>query len=235
MRPTSQQLARRDTALAAAMGIGDPVDFGSDYYGYASGDVDMGFGFGSDPTGSTAALAQASAAPSAAAAHHVANPMHPANVAKTRAVLAQHYAKGAKTSSRASMIHPNAGSDIDVERYDFSLNQAITLGTAVAVNMSIQPSVTVRPQRCVFNAPSLGFATISNILVANVSALIGSTTDAGIYGPQSFGIHLDLPTLTPANKLSIQGNYTGLTPPGFPAASPYLFVASFQCPATVVA
>ena len=234
MRPTPAMLARRDMALAAAIGISNPADFGadfggdvgSDYYGYASGEagVDAGFGFGADAT----AMAPAAAA-------QIANPMHPAHAANTRAILAQHHAKSARTNQRASLLHPNKGSDVDIERYDFTLSQSVTLGTASALAMSLQPGVTVRPQRCVFGAPSLGFATISAILIANVNALVGGSTDAGIYGPASFGVHLDLPTLTPANKMTINGNYTGLTPPGFPAAFAFLFVASFQCPATVVA
>lgn len=245
MRPTSAQLARREMALAAAMGIASPNDFGADfgsepggeYYGY---NTDSASGFGADAGFGTLAGfgADALAAPSASvAAHHIANPMHPAHAAATRAVLAKHHRRGIKTEHRENLLHPNKGSDVDVERYDFSLSQALVLGTALAQfpTMNIQPAVTVRPQRCVFGAPSLGFAIISSILIANVNALVGGSTDAGIYGPGSFGVHLDLPTLTPANRLTINGSYTGLTPPGFPAASPFLFVASFQCPATVVA
>ena len=151
-------------------------------------------------------------------------------------LLSRHHHEQMATARRESLLHPNKNSKIDIERYDFSLSQSIVIGTAAILNqMSLQPSVTVRPQRCAFNAPSFGFATISSILVANVNALQGGATDAAIYSANSFGVHLDLPTLSPANKLSINGQYTGLTPPGFPVSFGFLFVASFQCPATVVA
>ena len=116
-----------------------------------------------------------------------------------------------------------------------SLSQPIVMGTAAILSMSLQPSVTVRPQRCAFNSPSFGFATIAGIFLANVNAMEGGATDSAIYSARSVGVHLDLPTLSPANRLSIQGNYTGLIPPGYGIAQNFLFVASFQCPATVVA
>jgi len=239
-KPNSRALAMRDPALAAAMGIlGNPKsnyggersrapssafgsEWGSDdgdagYYGY-HGDPSMGFGFGSDT---------ALAAPAVRG-------MHPAQVA---AIVGKHHREQARTQQRENLLHPNKGSRVDIERYDFSINQVpnLTFGVASTIAMSIQPSVTVRPQRRVFNAPSYGFATISSILSANVNGLVGGQLDAGVYNHLGVGIHLDLPTLSPANKLAVNGSYTGLTPPGFPAAFSYQFTATFQCPATVVA
>ncbi len=255
MRPNSRDLAMRDPALASALGIsgagdstygaepyaefgsewGDDGTWGSDvgleYYGYHGGDQGFGFGFGAD-----APMAVANrAAP-------VAHPLHPAQAARTMAIVQKHDHKSRITQNRERLLHPNKGSDIDIERYDFSvpgpnfvLGTASGIGTTAATAMSIQPAVAVRPQRCTFNAPSVGMVTISAIQSANVNGLVGGSTDAGIYGPNSFGIHLDLPTLSPANKLTITGSYLGLTPPGFPVAYSFPFVASFQGPATVVA
>jgi hypothetical protein len=256
MRPNSRTLAMRDTALAAAMGIlGAPgstygaerrPSFGSEwandamgtdindpgYYGYHGGSQGFGhtgWGFGADPAAAPAAMTTAKVPAS--------HPLHPAQHARTIAVVAQHNAVQARTAQRKSLLHPNEGSNIDIERYDFSLNQTpnLVLGTASTIAMSIQPAVTVRPQRCSFNAPSYGFAQISSILSANVNGLVGGSLDAGAYSSTAFGVHLDLPTLSPANKLAINGTYSGLVPPGFPLAFSFPFTASFQCPATVVA
>lgn len=250
MKPTSRDLAMRDSALASALGItgaddsnygadfgsewGDDgtwgADVGLEYYGY-HGD-DFGFGFGAD------AAPLAVGGRPAAAAH----PMHPAQAARTMAIVQKHNHKQRITANRERLLHPNKGSDVDIERYDFSvpgpsfvLGTASSIGTTALTAMSIQPAVAVRPQRCTFNAPVVGMVTISAIQSANVNGLVGGSTDAGIYGPQSFGVHLDLPTLSPANKLTITGSYLGLTPPGYPVAYSFPFVASFQGPATVVA
>jgi hypothetical protein len=256
MKPNSRQLALRDPALAAAMGIlgtgqsnygheparSQAPSFGNEfagdstyaegYYGYHGDSVGFGYqgsawGFGAD-----AALAKP-----AGAAVPQAHPLHPAQAQRTMAIVAKHNAESARTAHRESLLHPNKGSRVDIERYDFSINQSpsLVLGTASTIAMSTQPAVTVRPQRCTFNAPSVGFAQISAILSANVNGLVGQSLDAGNYGPTSFGVHLDLPTLSPANKLQINGTYSGLVPTGFPIAFAFPFTASFQCPATVVA
>lgn len=161
------------------------------------------------------------------------NPLAPANIARTQAIVEQFNAEQACTDRREMLLDPNRCSRTDIERYDLSVNQSIVLGTAATINMFTQPAVTIRPQRCTFNAPSAAFVTVSSILVGNVNALVGSSTDAWIYSPQAFGNHLDLPTLQPANKLTVTGNYTGLTPPGFPVALPFPFVCTFQGPARV--
>jgi hypothetical protein len=253
MKPNSRQLALRDPALAAAMGIlgaqgsnyGAEAnsDFGSEWAGDGSVTADGYYGYHGDAPGfgysGNAWGFGADAKPmiQGAAGVPAMHPLHPAQAQRTMAIVARHNAEQSRTAHRESLLHPNKGSRVDIERYDFSLNQSpnLTLGVVSTILMSAQPAVTVRPQRCTFNAPSLGFATVSAILSANVNGLVGGSTDAGIYGPGSFGVHLDLPTLSPANKLQVNGGYSGLTPAGFPAGFSYPFIASFQCPATVVA
>lgn len=223
-----RNLNQRDPALMASLGLKAGADFG----GVKGPSVGFGAnkfgGFGADATAPTAATL-------ALPISHPMHPLHPANQANTMAVLQQHAAATARTDERQALLDPNIGSTVRVERYDFSISQALTLGTAATLFMSLQPSVTMRPQRCAFNAPMASFCTISTIQVANVNALVGGATDAYIYGPNSQGIHLDLPTLSPSNKMTVSGNYTGVTPPGFPAASAFLFVSSFQGPAKIVA
>lgn len=264
-KPNSRQLAMRDPAIAAAMGIlgaagsnygaeatmgsewGNDMSPGTGYYGY-HGDAAYGFGFGADaaiapaPAGLTfnpraIGTRQMQPAPAGNAALNPMHPLHPAQQANTVAIVAQHHAEQARTAQRESLLHPNRGSRTDIERYDFSLNQtpSLVIGTASVIGMSIQPAVTVRPQRCSFNAPCYGFVQITSILSANVNGLVGGTLDAGLYSSSAFGVHLDLPTLSPANKLAINGSYSSLVPPGFPLAFAFPFTASFQCPATVVA
>jgi hypothetical protein len=46
---------------------------------------------------------------------------------------------------------------------------------------------------------------------------------------------LDMPTLSPANRATVLGFYTGFIPPGFVLGAAYTFVASFKGPATIVA
>jgi hypothetical protein len=252
MKPSSYNLARRDTAMAAALGI-LPHGGAHGHYGVDVG-MNIGFGgaypymgFGADPMASphgAGAAAGAPASPAAAmvahqAAQHIANPAHPAHQQATQAILAKHYSEQAVTHSRVSLLTPNAGSKVDVQRYDFSVPcaaGALVIGAAAGTinGMTLQPSTTIRPQRGVFNAPTFAFVTVTNILVGNVNGMVGGATDAFIYGPGSQGVHLDLPSINPSNRLQVQCAYTGLVPPIFPIGFAYPFVASFQCPATTV-
>jgi len=139
------------------------------------------------------------------------------------------------TSRRAMLLEPNKGSAVKVERYVFAVNDTITLGTAKALSMSGQPDTNIRPQRCTINAPAPGFATISEIKVANVSVTVGGTQDAFDFSPNGVGQSLDMPTLSPSNKATVLGNYTGFVPPGYVGASSYTMCASFKGPASIVA
>jgi hypothetical protein len=224
-------------------GMGDDLDRG--YYGYHGGDD--GFGFGDDGFGDLleafgemgddygfAGSPQFTRGRGMGRRGMAGGSMVKARVAD---VLKKHAQEQAATSRREQLLHPNRGSRLDIERYDFTLNQtpSLVLGTASPIAMALQPAVTIRPQRACFNAPSYAFAIINSVLSANVNVLVGGSIDAGVYNALAVGIHLDTPTLSPANKLAVNGQYTGLIPPGYPVAFPYMFVASFQCPATVVA
>jgi hypothetical protein len=217
MRPTSKDLAMRDPALAAALGITPGADFGADYgsdYGFGADYGDsMGFGFGAD-------------APAAA-------PVPRPNPQQMMALWQQHHAMQAKSAHRASILSPNKGSDVKVGRYSFSVNQSLVIGTAAAITASQSPDTNIRPQRVTANAPSVGFALVSEIKAANVSVLVGGLTDAFDFNPQGVGQSLDMPTITPSNKVTVLGNYTGIIPAPFVAGNPFTFVVSFKGPASV--
>ncbi len=258
MKPNTRDLVSRarmgsDNAAAAALGIlpqgGPQGHYGADFGNWSP--YQFGFGFGADPSGMatpTAAPLAAVASPASmgypaanmhhpahAAAMHVANPHHPAVAHQTQQILANHYHQQAKTQERLSLITPNAGSGVDIQRYDFSINATpgITIAPAAATvqGMSLQPSTTIRPQRCTFNAPTFAFVMVSNILVGNVNGMVGGATDAFNYGPSSFGIHLDLPSINPSNRIQVQCTYTGLVPPIYGLGFVYPFTASRSDPA----
>lgn len=254
----ARQLALRDMALAAAMGA-LPSSFGGEHmqldpsFGSDFGnDWDWGFEFGDDygadalaalnaPAFSPALMRSSAlaptaigrlAAPSAAAvAQGIAAPS-PQQVAQ---VWQQAQQTAYRSRARRELLEPNAGSTVKVERYGFAVNQTLTLGVAVAIDASGQPDTNIRPQRVTMNAPSPGFATITEIKVANVSVSVGGTQDAFDYSAQAVGSHLDMPTLSPANRARILGNYSGFVPPGFAGAASYVFCVSFKGPASIVA
>lgn len=243
MRPKAQELAMRDPALAAITGVLPGADFGCE----ADGVLDAGaeFGFGVDPnlspfmpgaefgddgedyswefgSGGYYGYGAAASAPA----------LHPAAVQQ---IVAKHVATQRNQAKRTALLEPNKGSSVKVERYTFPLNQTLTLGTAVALSLTQQPDVTIRPQRVVMNAPTAGFCTIATMKVANVSVIVGATADAFEFSPLAVGSILDMPTLSPANRATVSGNYTGFVPPGFVGAASFLFVVSFQGPASIVA
>jgi hypothetical protein len=131
-------------------------------------------------------------------------------------------------------IEPNRNSRTEIERYDFSLNQSFVLGTPIVIDMSCRPSVTLRAQRFICNAPAPGFVSFLAIMMANIAITVGDATDAFSYSA-SANSHFDCPTLSPANKAQIKGVYSGLTPPGYSTCEAFLFCATFQGPATIVA
>lgn len=207
-------LVKRDPALAILMGAiggsyeGD-ADFGVDF-----GD-DMGVDFGDDVAGDFGDDMGADFG-----AHRSIQKFH-------RHAAAAHHTK------RVLALDPNRGSSRKIEGYLFTMSQVLTFGTAAAISMTNQPDVTIRPQRALFNVGAYGLAYISEIKVANVSAIVGgsSSTDAAFLSGTGVGVKLDLPTLTPANRLSITGNWTTYVPPGYVAAASYTLVFSAIGPA----
>lgn len=214
MRPTSRDLANRDPALAAALGIVPGADFGSDY------GADYGFG---DPMGADYGFGADAPAPPAA---------RPAPAAMM-ALWHRHQQTVAHSARRAAILSPNKGSDVKVGRYSFSVNQSLVIGTAASITASQSPDTNIRPQRVSMNVPSVGFALISEIKAANVSVLIGGLTDAFDFTPTGVGQSLDMPTITPSNKVTVLGTYTGIIPSPFVAGNPFTFVSSFKGPASV--
>lgn len=222
MRPNARQLAMRDPALAAIVGasiMGAGSDFGAEFGDDDWGDDDWGAEFGDD-YGAEFGLA-------------VAPKATPTNVQKAwRKVQMQ----AVGTAKRNQLLEPNKYSTLKVEKYSFSIDQDIILGTAVALLLTGQPDTTIRPQNVTMNAPTPMFATISEIKVANVSVTVGpGNEDAFNYNANGWGRQLDMPTLSPANRATVRGNYTGFIPPGFVAASTVNFNANFKGPASIVA
>ena len=237
--PNASLLAARDPATLAVLGLvastfgsqfagefgadfGDDtgVDFGDDY-----GDDDIaasiGAEFGDDVGAAVAARVRAR--------RPAANPAALAAWNKQRAMQA-------KTQRRASILEPNKGSAVKVERYSFPISQAITIGVGVALALTGSPDVNIRPQRVTMNSPCQMFAFVAEIKVANVSVTVGGGfEDAFDYNANGVGQSLDMPTLSPANRASVLGNYTGLVPPGMVLGFASFFTVSFKGPASVIA
>jgi hypothetical protein len=244
------QLALRDPALAALLGALPGSDFGSEFgtsaddgqaygmHGQAGVIPDRGADIGAEFGAEFGYYGYgADVAPPAMPhmAQHMAHrghaPIHPEHAQLLRA----HHHRQHQTEVRERLLEPNKGSTTKVERYDFSLNQTLTIGTPVVVDMSLQPSVTLRPQRLICNAPAPGFVSFLTIQVANVAVTVGNATDAYSYSAVAVGSHLDCPTLSPANRATLAGTYSGYSPVGYAPASLFLFVSTFQGPATIVA
>ena len=223
MRPNSKNLAMRDPALASIVGaFGGKSDFGSEFGGgMIQGDDfgdDMGDDMGDDVGDDFGATALA---------------RRPPQAAMIRAWRKQRQAN-ARTNKRELLINPNSGSTVNIGRYSFSVNQALVLGTAAGIVASGNPDVTIRPQRVTMNAPAIGFVTVTEIKVANVAVTVGGIGDAFEYSPLGVGMSLDMPTLSPANRATVLGFYTGFVPPGFVLGTPFTFSASFKGPSSIV-
>src|SRR5579872_845210 len=228
----SHFLAMRDPALAALMGAISGDDFGNEGFSPSSYspdtdfDVDANFGdfsasdpsrlgvrmgadfgwggFGADMTPEAVKML-----PIIAAGGSPSIPK-PTNAQEVQQVWNAHHAKAAIGMQRASLLDPNAHSTVKVERYPFSINITLALGTPSAFNSTLQPTTRIRPQRVVFNAPTVGFCLISTIQISNVNVVIGASEDAFTYSAGAQGVMLDLPTLDTSYRATVTGNYTGL-------------------------
>ena len=257
MGKTASELAMRDPAQAAFYGItgsdmgyeGDEsasyeepvlytggeadfgVDFGDDFdsESYDGGFTDIGVDFGGDSQFGGPPAPPAAAPHHAAAAHHGATP-------QGRAIIAAHLRKQAHRDHRAMLLEPNKYSDLKVERYSFSIVTTISaLGTSQALSGSNSPDVNFRPQRVTSNVVSPGMVLISDARVANVSFTVGGMIDAWQWNANAVGQHLDVPTLTPANKASFSGTYTNLVPSPLSGTGSYTFILAFSGPSSIVA
>jgi hypothetical protein len=232
---TLAQLVERDPSLAALMGARGGADFGHEGFGYDFGDPNagdgsgfhgsrpgdslnyggfgfeqFGFGFGQDMSAGA--------------------PMPPADVA--RQLYAKHLADTARTNSREVILNPNKGSSLKVERYGLYLSQALTLGTVAVISQSGAPDTLLKPQRVTVNVPMPGMVTLNNIRTANVSVIKG-TADAFDLNPNLVGSSLDMALLSPANQVTVTGDYTGFTPPGYVGGTTFTLSIGFKGPATV--
>lgn len=218
MKTNYQNLAMRDPAAAALVGAIQGDDFGVEFAGgMYSG---MGIEFGQDDWTLYGAESINVPAPTKEQA---------------LSAFAQMHAQKTHAARRARILEPNAGSPVKIETYFMNVSQDLTLGTNGAISASQNPATNFRPQRVVMNAPAPGFATVSDIKASNVSAQIGGTADAFMFSAQAVNTHLDLPTLTPANSLTVTGNYTGFVPTSYVAATTFKFCAGFVGPASVIA
>lgn len=235
MRPNSSQLALRDPAAAALLGLiasnganfGREAQFGADF-GYgdfspmgADGtDMMVGAEFGDDSDwGAEFGAAAATPSPQALLALH-----------------RKQLAKNAASNKRAALLEPNKHSDVKVERYSFGLSQAITIGTPVAISLSGNPSVDIRPQRICTNVPGPNFVYLNLIQVANVVVTVGNgVEDANDYSSGAVGTILDLPTLSTQTPARVTGNYFGFVPASYVSPSASFFTTSFKGWANIVA
>lgn len=223
----------RDPALAALVGAipgddfgGESSSFGADEFtagafGAEFGD-DYGVDFGADV---------APPAPPLPAGASIPRPTAPAMMA----LWNQHHAMRAHTARRESLLEPNKNSTLKIEKYSFVLNQVLTIGTLATINMSGAPDFKIRPIRVTMNAPSAQFVLVSEIKVANVSATSGASDDAINYAATAVDQQLSLPTLSPQNKVTVLGQYTGFAPPPFVAPMTYTFSVGFKGWSSMVA
>lgn len=231
MRPTSRSLAMRDPALAAFAGA-LPADFGADEIESLHGS-EFGVDFGDDEM-LMSDYGYEFAADLAAGPSNTAAMVRPTGSEAMQAWSAQRR-QAEHTQRRMAILEPNKHSAVKVERYTFAIVSAIVLGTASSTNTTNNPDTNIRPQRVTMNAPQPGFFVVNELKVGNVSVIVGGSVDAFDFNAQGVGQTLDLPTLSPAIRATVAGDYTGFTPPGYVSGTAYKFITSFKGPASVIA
>jgi hypothetical protein len=138
-----------------------------------------------------------------------------------------------RAAEHAMQLDPNHGQRLKLGVYSFGLTQAITIGVPVALFMTDSPATTIRTKRVVMNAPTVGFATVSTLLIANVAVTVGGAEDAFAYSATSFSNGVDYPTLPPSQKATMSGGYTGFAPTPIYNGQPFSFSVRFSGVSTI--
>lgn len=242
MKTNAMSLAMRDPAMAALMGaisagsFGREADFGNDFSADMSADMygdfgDVGGDFGDvgGDFGDGGMYGDFGAAR--------ARKPHPAAMAR---MAAAHVHKQGKTQRRKSILNPNAGSDVKVEGYSFTVPVLVSpggtvpvLGTASSLSGNNTPDTYFRPQRASINVNVPGLIFVNNITIGNVNGTVGGVGDAFDYSPLAQGISLSLPLMSPSTKATFQGSFTTFIPPGYVLGNSYTVALSFKGPATM--
>lgn len=225
-----RQLVMRDPAAAAILGLAlaastggfaqsqAGADFGTEF-GSHFGDEDFGDDYGADFGAAVAAAGGAQLA-------------IPKPTAQQAIGAWNHLAvKRAHAQRRVAKLDPNRESNVKVERYSMSMGDTFVLGTTDTFIISTTPDTQFRPQLITANAPSVGFAYLDNLKMANVNVTVGNASeDLFDYSAGAWGKDLDMPTLTPSNRATADIEYSGYVPPGFVAEANYKFRLNFKGP-----
>jgi len=228
MNPNAKDLAMRDPALAALVGAQTGADFGrdssfgnegffawdapgADYYGYSKVGAEGFFAgnFGADAS--------------------VPKPTPEQALALWNA----HHAQARETARREGILNPNAGSSKKIERYSLSIRQNLTVGTASTFTVTKNPQTELRPQRVVTNVSSPGFVIVDDVKIANVSVMMGDGMDAQMLANDSWGVQYDLPTLSPANGVTVSAEQSTAVPDGFETSDVFPFLIAFLGPSSM--
>jgi len=209
MRPSTPSLAMRRPGLAALLGVlpsaGEP-HFGGDY-----GEPFGGFSFGAEDVLTSQGVREADPLGTLGALH-ADRSMLTADQARLAHMAYLEEERRRRAIAHMMELDPNHGQSLKLGHYSFGLSIAITIGIAASLYASDSPSTTIRTKNVVMNAPCVGFASVSNLLIANVAVTVGGQEDAYAYSAGSFSNHVDYPTLPPSQKATFSGGYSGLAP-----------------------
>ena len=137
-------------------------------------------------------------------------------------------------NDRASLLDPNADSVMKIERYTFTLNQELILGEPKEFEIpETSPDTTIRIQRRFSNAPCPGFVITKEMRLSNLYVNVNGPSEEDEYIYANEGIQVDFPTMSPVNRFSVKGRYTGHIPRGFVKGNPFLFCMTFVGPSTI--
>jgi hypothetical protein len=74
---------------------------------------------------------------------------------------------------------------------------------------------------------------VSDVKVANVSVLQGDGMDAFMLAQDAWGVQYDIPTLSPANGVTVSVEQTTATPGNFDVSDAFPFMISFLGPSSM--
>ena len=132
------------------------------------------------------------------------------------------------TEERLALLNPNGLSTEKIERYTFSVQQAVVLAAPEGLQMTNNPLTDIKPDRLIFNVPCYNFAFFSTVQVGNTSIIIGGQEDAYNYTNVAVAVTLGMPLCRTSSRIQVTGQYNGLSPSPFTPGNEYIIIGTFH-------
>jgi hypothetical protein len=152
--------------------------------------------------------------------------------AEADAIIRDHLQTQRVTNARKAKMDPNAGSDVGVYDYAFTISFQHTVGTASSGKQSRKPSQPFHPATFCTNAPSVGLGYLTQGSVGNSEWLIGDgDCDMYLWSSVRQDCRLNLPPMSTSTTMRFSHYTTSTVASPFNSGQMFTLSLQFEGPA----